>query len=500
MIDNLEISRIGYSTIRITGTSESGIVSYLIQDSPGSTPSQYATPTGTESVTPGEPFSFDVAGLTPGEKRVWVGDATEAPSAWMQTVVPDTSLADAVLWTDPSRQSITSETERVVYGRRGSVASATRLTSSGIDRIWEGDAKTAWYAPVVADALSGISGKSSISGRDYYNLSNSAWYVEWSYGEDFECDSLGMYFIISGTSNGVAEILRDRGGTVSTIGEIDTNAGSTGPGTIDVGSFRFGHTILTGGIAAGDKIRIKRKDGDSNNVRILSVIAFSSVSLIDGKPFWGTNWTQFTGNGSSMEWAYNVTLNGSTTLVGNVAHQTPWPESSRIVEYLVNGVDVTTTGGAALGGIEVHRSANIDMNSSVAAASYDMTTSWTASGIRCEHEVTFNESVQVNTAYIGMFSGAASHSEANGNGVEADISLDNGSTVQLGSGTQMQIATTPQGRMTTLVLGYEVKCFVVQSATATGNKLYGESLSGEKAYAPGESIIGSWDLVLGMPR
>lgn len=358
MIDNLAISRIGYSTIRFTGTSESGSVAYLIQDSPGSTPSQYATPTGTEEVTPAEPFSFDVAGLTPGEKRVWVGDATEAPSAWMQVVVPDTTLAKAVLWTDPSRQSIDGETDRIIYGRRGGVCHATRITGSGMRTIWEGDAKSCWYAPADADTLSGISTKSSISGRDYYNISNSAWYIQWDFDSDLECDGIGLY-VYTSTGNGVAEVLRDRGGTLTKIGEINTGAGSDGPGSTDLTPVKTVYTELSGSFQAGDKLRLKRKDGDTNNVRIFSVILYKTGEPLNDKPFWCINWAAITttgGVGSSIEWAYNVTVGDSSTFVGNVAHQSPWPEAGRDVVYKVNGEPVTS-GGVFFGEVEVYRTA-----------------------------------------------------------------------------------------------------------------------------------------------
>lgn len=502
MIDNLAISRIGYSTIRFTGTSESGSVAYIIQDAPGSEPSQYATPTGTEEVTPGEPFSFDVEGIAPGEKQVWVGDATEAPSAWMQTVVPDTSLADVVIWTDPSRQSITPETERIIYYRRGGVAYATRVISSGIRTIWEGSAKTAWFASVNADTISGISSKTTISGRDYYNLSNSAWYLEWDYNSTFECDCAAIHFYTSGTNNGVADIIRDRAGELTKLGEIDTNAGSDGPENADLSPMKTAHATLSGSFSPGDKLRIKRKDGETNNVRVFSVVLYASGSPIDGYPFWGTGWSPLTtasAPGSSIEWAYNVTIDSQGEFVGNVAHQSPWPESNRSIEYRVNGVSVTS-GGAYFGEVEIYRSADIDMDGVTAASSYEMVTSWTVDGIRCEHELVFNVAATVTTAYIGMFPGHPSHTEANGNGIEADISSDDGNAIQLGSGTQMQIASTTAGNLTTLVLGSECKCHVVKQTTATGNKLYAALLSAEKSYESGESIVGSWDLVLGMPR
>lgn len=63
-------------------------VDYLIQEGEIE-PSPEAEPTGTESVTPGTPFSFDVEGLEPGSRIVFVRDRSPNPTIYVDSVSGD---------------------------------------------------------------------------------------------------------------------------------------------------------------------------------------------------------------------------------------------------------------------------------------------------------------------------------------------------------------------------------------------------------------------------
>lgn len=71
-ITGLDVTSPAADTVRIAGTANSVTdrIDYLIQAAPGSIPSSLTTPTGSEAVTPGQPFQIDVPGQS-GEVRVW---------------------------------------------------------------------------------------------------------------------------------------------------------------------------------------------------------------------------------------------------------------------------------------------------------------------------------------------------------------------------------------------------------------------------------------------
>lgn len=72
-IASLVFSTPGSRVIRIAGVAgeNTNRIDYLIQDAPGTSAGEETTPTGSQVVTAGEAFSFDVEDLSPGGRRVW---------------------------------------------------------------------------------------------------------------------------------------------------------------------------------------------------------------------------------------------------------------------------------------------------------------------------------------------------------------------------------------------------------------------------------------------
>lgn len=82
LIDDLAISSPSAGVLRIQGVSESNEVAYLVLAVGAEPPGESDEPTGYGAVTPMEPFSFDVTGLSPGAVDVYVGETAFEPVAF----------------------------------------------------------------------------------------------------------------------------------------------------------------------------------------------------------------------------------------------------------------------------------------------------------------------------------------------------------------------------------------------------------------------------------
>ncbi len=436
----------------------------------------------------------------PGILKSDIADAWETYTSYLYglEITPNSTPTHATLWFDPSLDVVDVSTPREVYSENGGIGHRTVLNDEGITGVYEGSVYAGEFLSVAADTVNGVGAKNTFTNINYYNINANSEYVEWNYsGIDADRVFLHLFSSTAG-NNGTVEIYRVRSAVETVLGTYDPD--------IDLGGSDSRVIVsLSDTVVSGDSLGIRRlSTGPVKNVRLRAVALASSTKAIassDDLVFDGFG-TYTLEPGSSKEFAVSMAPTGqANSFVGNVAHQTPQFEDNRTVLYEVDTVDITSTQGAASGDVRITRAADFDYNDTDwRYASFDIISRWTVHGIRFDHTITFNESTDVVVFYVGMLPADPSSDVVYPiSGSEVDISVDDESTVTLGTVSQVHIAET-SGLSNALVINTDatLAATIYKSTGGSGNKIYMRNTAAEITHGATDTIVSGWDLLLGV--
>ena len=358
-----------------------------------------------------------------------------------------------------------------------------------IKEILQGTPKAGMLGSGDADELNGISGRSAFSGHDYYHLNSDSWYVSWDYSGQTALDRIRVRVFSVVGSSGAGEVVRDRGGVLTVLGEFDSDTGSTdADAEVTV--------VLSDTVIAGDKIRIRRKAGELG-VRLQWFFAYSdSETPTEESDFLVLDGVAITAASSSLEWAYRVAPDGEddTSFAGNIAHQSPHRDVNVSEKWMIDGTETDPfIKGLTRAEVQIIRSANIAYNNTRDLhAYYTMTTSFTFGGIHCNHVFKVREECDFPVAYVAMLPAVPTFTTAVSDGETLQLDSTSGTVTFADKTNNVVMNSTPSGDSLRMRCSETLKAFIIRNPSY--DKLYFEMNPGDVEF--GYKLDVSWLLAI----